>query len=268
MGNKLNYILMMLGLCLGTAAMIPEFGISLFDFSGTVCKLGAVALIVISLVKQMNEWKSKGVVPTAFVALAVTTSVMALITIITTLLGVLSWIGTITGIVSIVLAKKAFNVQWNNAASVPVLTIACATMVIFYEVLNENAVLVNIAAIAAYVLIILNVAKTGEETLGKLKIAAICGIVTSILYLIKVADIIAWIPYLVFAIMLLLAFLGYKKAVPEANFLFIGAILLLVEEVFDFIPGVDFFICPPLMFAVITLSILGWIKVLTKMENA
>lgn len=265
MGNKLNYILMMLGLCLGTAAMIPEFSVSLFDFSGTVCKLGAAALIVISLIKQKDEWESKGAVPTAFVTLAETTSVMAIITI---LFDVLSWIGTITGIISIVLAKKAFNVQWNNAASVPVLTIACATMFIFYEVLNENAALVNIAAIAAYVLIILNVAKTGEETLGKLKIAAICGIVTSVLYLIKIADIIAWIPYLEFAIMFLFAFLDYKKAVPEANFLFIGAVLLLVEEVFDSIPTVDIFICPPLMFAVITLSILGWIKVLTKMENA
>ena len=268
MGNKKYYILMLLGLCLGTAAMIPEFGISLFDFSGMVCKLGAIALIVISLVKQMNEWKSKGAVPTAFIALAITTSVMAFITIITTLFGIFSWIGTIAGIVSIVLAKKAFNVQWNNAKSAPLLTIACATTVVLYEVLNDDAVLINIAAIVAYTFILLNVPKTGEETLGKLKIAAILGMVTSVLYLIKVAVIIAWIPYLAFVVMLILAFLGYKKAVPEANFLFIGSVTLAVEEVFDFIPVVDIFICPLLMFATITLCMLGWIKVLTKMENA
>lgn len=268
MGSKLNYILMLLGLCLGTSAMIPEFvEVSLLDFSGTICKLGAITLIVIALVKQMKEWKSKGAVPTAFVALSITTAVIAYITIIN-LFGVLNWIGTITGIVSIVLAKKAFDIQWNNTASVPVLTIACATMVIFYEVLNDNAVLVNIAAIAAYVFIILNVAKTGEEALYKLKTAAICGIVTSVLYLIKVAVIIAWIPYIEFVVMFLLAFLAYKKAVPESNFLFIGSVIFAVEELIDFIPSVDMFVCPQLMFTVITLSILGWIKILTKMENA
>ena len=264
--SKFNYVLMLLGLCLGTAAMIPEFSISIFDFSATVCKIGAIVLIVMSLVKQNNEWQNGK--PTAFVALSITTAVLAFISIITTLFGVISWIGTIVGIISIVMARKAYNAEWNNAATAPIVTIACATVVAFYEVINDDAVLMNIAAIVAYVLILMNAPKTGIEALGKLKIAAILGIVTSVLYMIKIAGIVAWIPYLVFVVFVLLAFMNYKKAVPAANLLFIGSIVLVVEEVFDFIPGVDFFVCPVLALATITLSIVGWYKVITEMEKA
>lgn len=264
--NKRNYVMMLLGLCLGSAAMVPEFGIDFFDISGTICKIGAIVLITLSLVRQNDLWQNEK--PTAFLALSISTAVLAFISIFYTLFGVLSFAGTGLGIASIVMARKAYNVEWNNSTTVPVLTIACATVVAFYELLNDDAVLMNIAAIAAYALIFMNAPKTGIAAFSTLKIAAILGIVTSFLYMIKIAGIVAWIPYIIFAGLILLAFMNYKKDFPVSKLLFIASIVLVTEEVIDFIPVIDIFVCPVLSIAVIALCIAGWTKVIEEMERA
>lgn len=267
MEKTLNYAMMVIGLSLGIMTMLPEFGLSFFfEFGSFVFKAGAIALIVMAFVKQIKIWKQEGGLPMAFVVLAGISTSMLFITLFVDFFGILGWIGFITGIVALVLAGKAFNATMTPATAAAI-TLAAATTAAFYEVYNDDAIFVNIAAIVAYVFIIKSVKAIDNAALGKLKIAAIIGIVASAFYLIKVTAFIAWIPYLVFAVFVLLAYLGFKKAAPGGTLLMISAIILLVEEVFDFIPGVDYFVCTPLIIAVVVLNVLGWIKVIGSMAK-
>ena len=268
MEKTMNYAMMVIGLALGTVAMLPEFTIlGVFDFTSTVCQLGAATLIIMALVKQMNIWKAEKNMPTAFVATACVCAAMCIVTVLFDLFGILYWVGFIAGIIAIVLSCKAFNAQMNEATA-GAITLATATTAALYEINNDDAILVNIAAIVAYVFIMKGVKAMNNTALNKLKLAAIFGIVASALFLIKIAVIIAWIPYLVFAVMVMLAYLGFKNAAPGANLLMIAGILLLVEEVIDFIPVVDIFVCPALLIAVLALNITGWYKVIGNMAKA
>lgn len=269
MEKTMNYAMMLIGLSLGIMTMLPEFGISFgFDFAGFIFKAGALALIILSFVKQMSVWKAEGSMPMPFVVLTGISATMLLITMFFDIFGIFGWIGFITGIIAAIFAGKAFNANISTATGAAI-TLAAATTAALYEVNNDDAIFVNIAAIVAYVFIMKGVKAINSKALGLLKIAAILGIVASVLYLIKVAFVVAWIPYLVFAVMLFIAYLGFKKEVAAGGtLLMVAGIVLLVEEVFDFIPAVDVIICPILLIAVIALNILGWIKVIGDMAKA
>ena len=84
---------------------------------------------------------------------------------------------------SLDVAGGAFKVQWKNSVTAGAVVLALATTAAYYEVI-DSILFVNFAAIAAYVFILLNVAalnpvldEAGQSAMGKLKIAAICGIV-------------------------------------------------------------------------------------------
>lgn len=268
MEKTVNYAMMAIGLSLGIMTMLPEFSIFsfVFDFTGFVCHVGAAVLMIMAFVKQLKVWKAEGAIPLAFVIPAAICATMCVITTFFDLFGVFNWIGFIAGIVALIMSCKAFNLN-SNPATAGAITMAAATTAAFYEINNDDAILVNIAAIVAYVFIMKGA--KAIPALGKMKLAAIFGIVASVLFLIKVTAFLGWIPYMVFAVLVMLAYIGFKKSVAAGgSLLMIAGILLLVEEVLDFIPVVDIFVCPILLIAVLALNIFGWIKAIGSMARA
>lgn len=273
--QKLNYLMVLFGLVFMTMTTLPGFIPSvefIAQVVGGIIKIAGIALLVTGLVLNLGNWK--GVMPIPFVAVSCVAALVTILSMIPFIGYVFTWIAFIVSIVAIFLAAGAFKVQWKNSVTAGALVLALATTAAYYEVI-DSILFVNFAAIAAYVFIFLNVAalnpaidQAGQNAMGKLKIAAICGIVASVLKMIPVVStFVAWLPYSIFAIFVLLAFMGLKKSMPEANMLFISAIVLLVEEALDFIPVVCYFVCPFIALAAIVLSVWGWYNVIAKLEK-
>ena len=263
-----NYLMAMFGLVITVMTTLPSFGIELNLFRGTVLtilSIAGIALVIASIVKNLNEWKNEK--PLAFI---ITAGISAFTAIFALFIGLFGWISFITGIVAIIFANKAYNVYFKRPATVGAIALAMATTAALYEVL-DNAILVNIAAIVAYVFIIKYQVVFGKvfnssKAMSNIKIAAIIGIVASVFKMIPLISIVAWIPYIAFAVFILLSYMKLSNDMPVAKMLFIAAILLVVEEAFDFIPVVDAILCPFLAGAAIALNIFGWNNIIKKLE--
>lgn len=273
--QKLNYLMVLFGLVFMTMTTLPGFIPSVefvAQLVGGITKVAGVALLVTGIVLNIGNWK--GVMPIPFIVVAGVAALVTILSMIPFIGYVFTWIAFIVSIVAIFLAGGAFKVQWKNSVTAGAVVLALATTAAYYEVI-DSILFVNFAAIAAYVFIFLNVAalnpvldEAGQSAMGKLKIAAICGIVASVLKMIPVVStFVAWLPYTAFAIFLLLAFKGLKESFPEANLLFITSILLLVEEGLDFIPFICYFVCPFIALGVLVVSVWGWYNVIAKLEK-
>ena len=264
--------MVLFGLVFMTMTTLPAFLPSLefiASLVGGIIKIAGIALLVFGIVNNIAGWK--GVMPIPFMVVAGFAAVSSIVSMIPIIGYVFTWIAFIVSIVAIFLAAGAFNVQWKNPATAGAVVLAMGTTAAFYEVV-DSILFVNLAAIAAYVLVMMNAPKMNSvlsaDAQSKLKIAVICGIVASVMKMIPVVStLLAWLPYTVFVVFLIIAFMGWKNSFPAANLVFVAAIVLLVEECLDFIPVVCYFVCPFIALAAIVLSVFGWYNVINKLEK-
>lgn len=283
-----KYLMLQTGLLLLALTLLPSFSLSSvfgmpdFNMTQILCKIGGLVLGVKGLLYFFNETKSQQkMLPMPFLISAGIGLLFGLLSLIPN--GTpdwLDWLGCAALLVAFFLSTGAVAFKWNNAGTQGAYIILMATIVHFYNNV-DNTTMTGFAAIVALVFYFIGLGsikqaldEPGIAAISKLKLVAILGIIAAVLgWIPLVGAILGTILSIIAFIFELIAYNQLKKSdaigvqgKAGAGQLFYSLIFILIAAAIGWIPVIGL-IAPYLSIVAIVFVFMGWNKIVAGMET-